>query len=113
MPEITENTRIAIRVGSIAAIAIALLTVGMWLGGLSNERTDTQKRLDKTDERVAALELRFANIEKTLIEMNERAKSQEQPLATIGRLSQYQVELLRDLETALAKRGFDTESHGP
>lgn len=113
MTELTENTRFAIRIGSIAAIAIALITVGMWLGGLTNERASTQARLDKTDERVTALEARFANIEKTLIEMNERAKSQAEPLATIGRLSQYQVELLRDIETALAKRGIETEVHGP
>ena len=113
MTELTENTRFAIRIGSIAATAVAILTVGMWLGGLTNERSGNIQRLDKTDERVTALEARFANIEKTLIEMNERAKSQAEPLATIGRLSQYQVELLRDLETALAKRGIDTEQHGP
>lgn len=120
MSEITENTRVVIKVGSILGICLLLLGAGAWYGDLRSERN--RNREDRSDQRatdqrqdseIAQLRLSITNIEKSLALIQKGQESAVEPLNTVTRLSQYQVELLRDIETALAKRGIDTEKHGP
>lgn len=107
--DISERTRLVVTWGGALIIAGALF----YGGAAWNEFRGAIAKNAEQDVRIAKMEDRFTSIEKTLTEINERQKNQGEPIATIGRLSQYQVELLRDLETALAKQGIETEKHGP
>lgn len=113
MSDLTENTRIAIKVGSIFGVALVLMTVGMWIGSLNKERIDNTASIVSLDRRVTNLEEHFASVDKTLALIQQGQTEQKEPINTLTRQSQYSLELLRDLETALAKQGISTEKHGP
>lgn len=117
MADLSENTRIAIRLGSIAGVAVVLLWAGSWWGGLQSERAAVQAAQAaqhatdaRQDEDIRQLRETIASINTNLALIKQ---GQEQSLPTLGRNSQYSIELLRDLETALAKQGIGTEKHGP
>jgi hypothetical protein len=117
MSDITENTRVVIKVGSIAAVAVVILLAGSWWGGLQSERTQVQAAVAAQHATDARQDDDIRQLRDTIAAINTNLalikQGQEQSLPTLGRNSQYSIELLRDLETALAKRGIETEKHGP
>jgi hypothetical protein len=117
MADLTENTRIAIKVGSVAVVVATIWAAGSWWGGLQSERASVQAAQaaqhatdQRQDEDIRQLRDTIAAINTNLALIKQ---GQEQQLPALGRNSQYSIELLRDLETALAKQGIGTEKHGP
>lgn len=109
MADLNERTRLVVTWGGAIVIAVAIF----YGGAAWNEFRASIVKNTEQDVRLLSLEQRFTAFDKTLTEINERQKAQGEPIATIGRLSQYQVELLRNLETALTKQGIEMEKHGP
>lgn len=110
MADITENTRVAIKVGSIAGAIIMLLTVGAWWGGLQSERQSTRDdrvmqraRDDRQDEAIQKLQDAITGVNTNLALLKQ---GQDAALPQLIRQSTYNTELMRDLQTALATRGI-------
>jgi hypothetical protein len=115
--DITENTRVAIKVGSIGAAVVALLLVGSWWGGLQSERTQVQAAQaaqHATDERqdgdIRQLRESIATINTNMALIKQ---GQDTSLPQLIRQSNYGVEVLRNIEVALAKEGVTVKEHGP
>lgn len=117
MADITENTRVAIKVGSIFGALLIVFLVGAWYGDLRSDRASAEAAKlaqGKIDDRQDAS---IAQLQKTVSDMNTTLalikQAQDNQLPQLIRQSSYATEVLRDIEVALAAKGILTKEHGP
>lgn len=117
MADITENTRVAVKVGGIFGALAVVFAVGAWYGDLRKDRAidaDARAAQAKIDDRQDAS---IVQLQKTVSDMNTTLQlikqSQDQQMPQLIRQSTYATEVLRDIEVALAAKGILTQEHGP
>ena len=115
--EINENTRIAIKAGSVFGVLLVIFGVGVWYGDLRSERARDvhdkaaqQKVDDRQDAAITQLQATAKSMDTTLQLIKQ---SQDKDMPQLIRQSTYSMEVLRDIEVALASKGIMTKSHGP
>jgi len=121
LADITENTRVAIKAGSVFGALLVIFAVGTWYGDLRSDRTHTAQQATKDsvaqgkiDERQDAA---ITQLQNTVNNMNTTLQlikqAQDNQLPQLIRQSTYSTEVLRDIEVALAAKGILTKEHGP
>lgn len=117
MADITENTRIAIKAGSIFGACLVVFAVGTWYGDLRRSRNQdaadhlAQAKIDdRQDVAIAQLQTTVQSMNTTLALIKQ---AQDNQLPQLIRQSTYATEVLRDIEVALASKGILTKEHGP
>lgn len=128
MADINENTRIAIKAGSVFGACMIVFAVGAWYGDLRNDRKDAaedkvmqteaikagHEAQSKIDDRQDAA---IAQLQSTVSSMNTTLQlikqAQDTQLPQLIRQSTYTTEIMRDLEVALAEGGIKRKEHGP
>lgn len=115
--DITENTRIAIKAGSVFGALLVVFAIGTWYGDLRRSRSqDMADRAaqNKTDERQ---DLAITQLQQTVQGMNTTLQlikqAQDKDMPQLIRQSTYTTEIMRDIEVALSARGISTKEHGP
>lgn len=111
--DLSEKTKITFQVGGAISILVACILVGKYWGGWESDSRHLQAAVDAHEIRLTSLENRLADMNNTLTKMVEKQDSASKDAASAARNTQYSIELLRDMETALATRGITTEKHGP
>lgn len=113
MAEINENTKVVIKAGSIFGAILLLLFAGKYWGSWESDATNIAKAVDAHEVRLSGLETRMAGVDQKLALILQSQDSAKDQSGATFRNTQYGIELLRDIETALAKGGITTEKHGP
>lgn len=115
--DITENTRIAIKAGSIFGACLVVFAVGTWYGDLrrsrsqdASDRTTQAKTDERQDAAITQLQVTVQGMNTTLALIKQ---AQDNQLPQLIRQSTYSTEVLRDIEVALASKGILTKEHGP
>lgn len=115
--DVTENTRIAIKVGSVFGVLLVVFAIGTWYGDLKRSRSQdvsdkaAQAKIDERQDTAIAQLQQTAQTMNTTLQLIKQA--QDTQLPQLIRQSTYTTEVMRDLEVALADKGIMKKEHGP
>jgi len=104
--EISKNTRVVIGVGSIAAIVIAILTLGHWWGALDTQRENNTETLVRHEQEITELQKSYSDLKLSMTEVrNEQANARD----TLNKIDRQTIAIYGDLgnvKVALAETGL-------
>lgn len=104
--EISKNTKIVIGAGSIAAIVVAILTVGHWWGALDSQRENNTQTLVRHEQEISDLQRSYAELKLSMTAIqNEQANARD----TLNKIDRQTIAIYGDLgnvKVALAESGL-------
>ncbi len=106
MGEVTESTKVAVKLGTGFVIAVALLGAGRYWGVFETQRATTELRLARNEKDIGELRETLGKMQTTLIEVNGTLQRIDTNLLDMKTRATEQDAWIRTTREKLAERGW-------
>ena len=106
MAEVTESTKVAVKLGTGFVIAMSLLGAGRYWGGFEAQRATTELRLERNEKDIADLRETFGKMQQSLGEIRADQIAVNETIKDTARVTKALMFEWTDMKVALAERGI-------
>ena len=106
MAEVSENTRVVVKAGSVIGIVLAVLLVGKYWGTFETQRETTADSIARHEQAIGELRGGMAEMKASIDKMGAEQANFRETMATVNRNTQALLYETSNIKVALAERGF-------
>ena len=106
MAEVTESTKVAVKLGTGFVIAMTLLGAGRYWGVFETQRATTELRLERNEKDIGELRSTFGAMQKTLMEIQSEQNTNSKLIETTAKNTNAMMFDWGNLKVAMAEKGI-------